>query len=82
MFLVISLSRGKASIVAPVGNALPPVLTVVLSLVAHQTLPAARGALGIALAIAGSTLIVFRDEALGDAGATPEARRETVAHQR
>ena len=39
LFLVMALSRGKASIVAPVTNALAPVLTIVLSLIVYQTLP-------------------------------------------
>jgi uncharacterized membrane protein len=39
LFLVMALSRGKASIVAPTTNALAPVLTVVVSLIIYQTLP-------------------------------------------
>lgn len=34
-----ALSRGKPSIVAPVTNALAPVLTITLSLLVYRTLP-------------------------------------------
>lgn len=67
LFLVMALSRGKASIVAPTTNALAPVLTIVLSLVIYQTLPSAYGAIGIALALVGSTLMVYGDEKRGEA---------------
>ncbi|MDO9378085.1 MAG: DMT family transporter [Nocardioidaceae bacterium] len=66
LFLVMALSRGKASIVAPSTNALAPVLTIVLSLIAYQTLPSAFAAIGIVLAIAGSTLMVYADESRGE----------------
>ncbi len=82
LFLVMSLSRGKASIVAPVANSLPPVLTVALSLVAYQTLPTGWGALGIAFAIVGSALIVFSDESQPDHGTTAGARPDTAVHRR
>ena len=62
LFLVMALSRGKASIVAPVTNALAPVLTIVLSLAVYQTLPSVFGVVGIVLAIGGSTLMVYADE--------------------
>ncbi len=39
LFLVMALARGKASIVAPTTNALAPALTVIISLIAYQTLP-------------------------------------------
>lgn len=39
LFLVMALSRGKATIVAPTTNALAPALTIVVSLIAYQTLP-------------------------------------------
>ena len=70
-----ALCRGKATIVAPVTNALAPVLTIVLSLVVYQTLPSVYGFIGIVLAIGGSTLMVYADESdtgtvvTGDAGA-------------
>jgi uncharacterized membrane protein len=54
-----ALSRGKATIVAPV----TPVLTIVLSLIVYQTLPTVYGFIGIVLAIGGSTLMVYADEA-------------------
>jgi len=63
LFLVMALSRGKATIVAPVTNALAPVLTIVLSLAVYQTVPSIYGIIGIVLAIGGSTLMVYADEA-------------------
>ena len=66
LFLVMALSRGKASIVAPVTNALAPVLTIALSLLIYQTFPSIFGAAGIVLAIAGSTLMVYSDEKRGE----------------
>ena len=63
LFLVMALSRGKATIVAPVTNALAPVLTIGLSLAVYQTLPSVFGFVGIVLAIGGSTLMVYADEA-------------------
>ncbi|MFE7440928.1 DMT family transporter [Streptomyces chartreusis] len=62
LFLVMALSRGKASVVAPVTNALAPVLTIVLSLVVYQTLPTIWATIGIVLALGGSTLMVYADE--------------------
>ena len=67
LFLVMALSRGKASIVAPTTNALAPALTIVVSLVAYQTLPSPYGAIGIILALVGSTLMVYADEKRGEA---------------
>jgi drug/metabolite transporter (DMT)-like permease len=67
LFLVMALSRGKASIVAPTTNALAPALTIVVSLIAYQTLPSAYGAAGIVLALIGSTLMVYSDEKRGEA---------------
>ncbi|MFD8724664.1 EamA family transporter [Streptomyces sp. NPDC059629] len=43
LFLVMALSRGKASVVAPITSALAPVLTIVLSLVVYQTPPTIWG---------------------------------------
>ncbi|KAB8157439.1 EamA family transporter [Streptomyces sp. 3MP-14] len=62
LFLVMALSRGKASVVAPITNALAPVLTVVLSLAIYQTVPSVWSSIGIVLALAGSTLMVYTDE--------------------
>ncbi|MEP7091825.1 MAG: DMT family transporter [Nocardioidaceae bacterium] len=62
LFLVMALSRGKATIVAPVTNALAPVLTIVLSLIVFQTLPSVYAFIGIVLAIGGSTFMVYSDE--------------------
>jgi drug/metabolite transporter (DMT)-like permease len=67
LFLVMALSRGKASVVAPTTNALAPVLTIVLSLIAYQTLPTPYATAGIVLAIVGSTLTVLGDERRGEA---------------
>lgn len=66
LFLVMALARGKASIVAPTTNALAPALTVIISLVAYQTLPSPYGAVGIVLALVGSTLMVYSDEKRGE----------------
>ncbi|MFJ5987120.1 DMT family transporter [Lentzea sp. NPDC092896] len=62
LFLVMAMSRGKASIVAPVTNALAPVLTIVLSLIVFGARPSAFQVVGIVLALAGSTLMVYRAE--------------------
>jgi len=70
LFLVMAMSRGKASIVAPVTNALAPVLTIVIALVAYQTLPSVYGTIAIVLALAGSTLMVYSDEKRGEALST------------
>lgn len=67
LFLVMAFSRGKASIVAPTTNALAPALTIVVSLIAYQTLPSPYGAIGIVLALVGSTLMVYADEKRGEA---------------
>lgn len=67
LFLVMALARGKASIVAPTTNALAPALTVTISLIAYQTLPTPYGAIGIVLALVGSTLMVYSDEKRGEA---------------
>ena len=66
LFLVMALSRGKATIVAPTTNALAPVLTIVVSLIVYQTLPTLYGAIGIVLALIGSTLMVYSDEKRGE----------------
>lgn len=67
LFLVMALSRGKATIVAPTTNALAPALTIIVSLIAYQTLPSVYGAIGIVLALVGSTLMVYSDEKRGEA---------------
>lgn len=67
LFLVMALSRGKATIVAPTTNALAPALTIIVSLIAYQTLPSPYGAIGIVLALVGSTLMVYSDEKRGEA---------------
>jgi drug/metabolite transporter (DMT)-like permease len=67
LFLVMALSRGKATIVAPTTIALARALTIVVSLIAYQTLPSPYGAVGIVLALVGSTLMVYSDEKRGDA---------------
>ncbi|WP_086839301.1 DMT family transporter [Amycolatopsis kentuckyensis] len=62
LFLVMAMSRGKASIVAPVTNALAPVLTVVLSLLFFGATPSGFQLAGIVLALIGSTLMVYHAE--------------------
>ncbi|MEV6742492.1 DMT family transporter [Streptomyces sp. NPDC051104] len=66
LFLVMAFSRGKASVVAPITNALAPVLTIILSLMVYQTLPSVWGSIGIVLALGGSTLMVYSDEKGGE----------------
>jgi len=78
LFLVMALARGKASIVAPTTNALAPALTVIISLIAYQTLPTPYGAIGIVLALVGSTLMVYADERRGEAP-TPAVLEPTAA---
>ena len=73
LFLVMALSRGKAAVVAPITNALAPVLTIVLSLAVYQTLPSVYGAIGIVLALAGSTLMVYSDEKRNDDASVRDA---------
>ncbi|TXS27795.1 DMT family transporter [Streptomyces sp. gb1(2016)] len=73
LFLVMAFSRGKATVVAPITNALAPVLTIVLSLAVYRTLPNVWGALGIVLALAGSTLMVYSDEKRGENSVAPDA---------
>jgi drug/metabolite transporter (DMT)-like permease len=80
LFLVMALSRGKAAIVAPTTNALAPALTIVISLVAYQTLPTPYGAIGIVLALVGSTLMVYSDEKRGEAP-TPAVLESTASQQ-
>jgi drug/metabolite transporter (DMT)-like permease len=77
LFLVMALSRGKAAVVAPITNALAPVLTIVLSLAVYQSLPSIYGAIGIVLALAGSTLMVYSDEKRGDDAAVSGAEATT-----
>jgi drug/metabolite transporter (DMT)-like permease len=62
LFLVMAMSRGKASVVAPITNALAPVLTIALSLVIYQNVPSVFQTAGIVLALAGSTLMVYTTE--------------------
>lgn len=78
LFLVMALSRGRASIVAPTTNALAPVLTIVLSLAIYQTLPTAFQGIGIVLALVGSTLMVRTDARRGEDDVTPGARASAV----
>ncbi|ULN48302.1 DMT family transporter [Mycolicibacterium goodii] len=78
LFLVMALSRGKATIVAPTTNALAPALTIVVSLIAYQTLPTPYGAVGIVLALLGSTLMVYSDEKRGEAPTAAVVAPETT----
>lgn len=79
LFLVMALSRGKASMVSPVTNALAPALTIIVSLVVYQTLPSVFGTIAIILALVGSTLMVYSDERRGEA--LSEAVLESKAEQ-
>ena len=76
LFLVMALSRGKASIVAPTTNVLAPVLTIILSLILFQTLPTLYSAIGIILALVGSTLIVYGDEKRGEVTAEEQGQAD------
>ena len=78
LFLVMALSRGKASLVAPTTNALAPVLTILLSLALFQVLPSGFQTLGIVLALVGSTLMVYTDAKRGEAVAAPAERTTEV----
>ena len=82
LFLVMALARGKASIVAPTTNALAPALTVVISLIAYQTLPTPYGAIGIVLALVGSTLMVFSDEKRGESLTEAVVADEPITSER
>jgi len=66
LFLVMAMSRGKASVVAPVTNALAPVLTIVLSLIVYRTLPSGFQTAGIVLALLGSSAMVYTTEKQGE----------------
>lgn len=60
--LVMALSRGKATIIAPCTNALAPVLTAIISLIIYQSMPGILAFVGIVLAISGSTIMVYSEE--------------------
>ncbi len=62
LFLVMALSRGRAAVAAPTINALSPLLVVILSLIAYQTVPSVFADIGIVLALVGSTLIIRSEE--------------------
>lgn len=69
--LVMALSRGKATIIAPCTNALAPVLTAVISLIIYQSMPGIWSMAGIFLAISGSTMMVYSEEKQNAAKLTP-----------
>jgi drug/metabolite transporter (DMT)-like permease len=73
LFLVMAISRGKVSLVVPVTSALPPVVTTALSLAAYHRLPTALSAVGMVLALLGSTLTTSDSAPAepGDPGAPP-----------
>ncbi|MFC3456522.1 DMT family transporter [Amycolatopsis speibonae] len=66
LFLVMAMSRGKATIVAPITNALAPVLTIVLSLIVFRTMPTGFQIAGIVLALVGSSFMVYSTEKSGE----------------
>ncbi|MDR6974437.1 hypothetical protein J2X68_001115 [Streptomyces sp. 3330] len=70
--LVMALSRGKDGVVAPVTDALAPVLTIVLSLVVHQTVPTTGPTVGIVLTLGGSTSTLYADEEREERPERPE----------
>ncbi|QEE23330.1 DMT family transporter [Rhodanobacter glycinis] len=73
LFLVMAMSRGKAVIVSPCTNALAPILTIVLSLTFYHAFPSVWSFIGIVLALCGSTLMVYSEEAAGAAPTAPSA---------
>ncbi|UOZ05559.1 DMT family transporter [Amycolatopsis sp. WQ 127309] len=81
LFLVMAMSRGKATIVAPITNALAPVLTIVLSLILFQALPTVFQIAGIVLALIGSSLMVYSTEKSGEEP-LPEPLPTTAAEPR
>ncbi|OAH50161.1 EamA family transporter [Microbacterium oleivorans] len=66
LLLVMALSRGRASVVSPVTNALPPVLAILIALVVSPALPSPIGAMAIVLAVGGSTAMVYSDARSAD----------------
>ncbi|WP_339896570.1 DMT family transporter [uncultured Gilvimarinus sp.] len=62
LFLVYAFRYGKAILVSPMVNCLPPIVTSVLSLLILQTLPTAYAAVGMALAIFSAFLLVVGEE--------------------
>ncbi|WP_205622984.1 DMT family transporter [Sciscionella marina] len=62
LFLVMAMSRGRATIVAPSTNALYPVFTAIVSLAIYQKVPSIYSVIGIVLAIGGSALMIYSDE--------------------
>lgn len=79
LFLVMAMSRGRASLVAPTTNALAPVLTILLSLALYQTLPTMFQTIGIVLALVGSTLMVYTGAKQGEDDITPGAVNREAA---
>lgn len=63
MTLVFAFRYGKAIIVSPMVNALPPVITIVLSLIIYQVIPHPIIITGMIMAIGGSFLLALEPEA-------------------
>ncbi|MGD8175655.1 DMT family transporter [Marinimicrobium sp. ARAG 43.8] len=62
LFLVYAFRHGKAILVSPMVNCLPPIVTSLLSLVILQVLPTTYAAVGMVLAIISAFLLVMGEE--------------------
>ena len=62
LILVYAFRYGRAIIVAPLVNAAPPVLTMVLSLLIFQRMPHLVNAIGIAIAVLATVLMALEEE--------------------
>jgi drug/metabolite transporter (DMT)-like permease len=62
MTLVFAFRYGKAIIVSPMVNALPPVITVILSLILYQVIPHPVIVTGMLLAIVSAFLLAIEPE--------------------
>lgn len=62
LILVYAFRYGRAIIVAPLVNAAPPVLTMILSLLVFQRMPHFVNAIGIALAVLATLLMALEEE--------------------
>lgn len=62
LILVYAFRYGRAIIVAPLVNAAPPVLTMILSLLVFQRMPHPVNAIGIAMAVLATLLMALEEE--------------------
>lgn len=59
LFIVYSFRYGKAIFVAPISTAMPPVVTIIISLILHQTIPHFIILIGMILAIVSAIMMVI-----------------------